>query len=75
MPCGYPRHHQLLYVSLAGAAEEMILNAPQRSGATSTADAIKYVREKIIGKDGSRLNDPDVATVVFVITDGKCNDK
>lgn len=54
--------------------EEAILNLRQRSGATSTADAIKHVREKVLTQPGNRLNDKDTATIVFVITDGKCND-
>lgn len=53
--------------------EDAILNMEQSAGATSTTDAIMHVREKVITQPGSRLNDPDTATIVFVITDGKCN--
>lgn len=45
----------------------------QRSGSTATTDALRHVREKIISGPGNRLNNADTATIVFVITDGKCN--
>lgn len=57
----------------AGYVENAILNMEQSAGATSTTDAIMHVRENVLTQPGSRLNDPDTATIVFVITDGKCN--
>lgn len=63
----------LLVLSGAGFVEDAILGMKQRSGATATVDAVKHVRDKVLGGPGSRLNDPDTATIVFVITDGKCN--
>lgn len=57
----------------AGYVEDAILNINQRSGATSTADALEHVRKVVLEGPGSRLNDPDTATIVFVVTDGKCN--
>ncbi|XP_067939691.1 cartilage matrix protein-like [Watersipora subatra] len=58
----------------AGFVEDTIMNLKQRSGATSTSDALKHVREKVLTQAGNRLNDKDTATIVFVVTDGKCND-
>lgn len=55
--------------------EDAILGMKQRSGTTATVDAIKHVKEKVLGGPGSRLNDPDTASIVFVITDGKCNQR
>ncbi|XP_067939690.1 uncharacterized protein [Watersipora subatra] len=57
----------------AGFVEDTIMSLKQRSGMTSTADALKHVREKVLTQAGNRLNDKDTATIVFVITDGKCN--
>ena len=50
------------------------MSLKQRSGGTATADAIKHVREKVLTQPGNRLNDKDTATIVFVVTDGQCND-
>jgi len=45
----------------------------RREGMTSTATALNFVKEAILGKGASRLNNKDVATDVIIITDGRCN--
>ncbi|KAF6017684.1 hypothetical protein EB796_002945 [Bugula neritina] len=45
----------------------------RRESKTSTATALNYVREAILGQGESRINNPDVSTDVIIITDGRCN--
>ncbi|XP_013404826.1 uncharacterized protein LOC106169765 isoform X3 [Lingula anatina] len=45
----------------------------RQGSATATAEALRHTRTNVLGKGVSRLNNPDTATHVFVITDGRCN--
>ncbi|XP_013404799.1 uncharacterized protein LOC106169743 [Lingula anatina] len=45
----------------------------RHEAATATAEALRHTRTRVLGQGVSRLNNPDTATHVFVITDGRCN--
>jgi len=56
-----------------GYLQDKILSIRHRKGSTATGDAMAYVKNKVLGKGSSRLNDPKVSTDVILITDGQCN--
>jgi len=57
----------------AGYLKDKILSIRHRKGSTATGDALTYVKNQVLGKGSSRLNNPKVSTDVIVVTDGQCN--
>ncbi|XP_067951890.1 collagen alpha-1(XIV) chain-like [Watersipora subatra] len=56
-----------------GYLQDKIMSIKHRKGSTATGSALSYVKNHVLGKGSSRLNNAEVSTDVIVITDGQCN--
>jgi len=56
-----------------GFLQDKILSIRHRKGSTATGTALSYVKNSVLGKGSSRLNNPKVSTDVIIVTDGQCN--